>query len=109
MRKLIILGVVLFSASVSAETLTDDSQLLVIENHRYSPSELLVPAGKKIKLRIENRDASPEEFESHDLNREKLIAGKSSITIYIGPLKPGRYAFIGEFNEKTAQGVVVAE
>ena len=109
MRKLIILGVVLFSASVSAETLTDDSQLLVIENHRYSPSELLVPAGKKIKLRIENRDASPEEFESHDLNREKLIAGKSSITIYIGPLKPGRYAFIGEFNEKTAQGVVIAE
>jgi plastocyanin domain-containing protein len=81
----------------------------VIENHRYSPSELLVPAGKKIKLRIENRDASPEEFESHDLNREKLIAGKSSITIYIGPLKPGRYAFIGEFNEKTAQGVVIAE
>ena len=109
MRKLIILAAVLFSASVSAETLTDDSQLLVIENHRYSPSELLVPAGKKIKLRIENRDASPEEFESHDLNREKLIAGKSSITIYIGPLKPGRYAFIGEFNEKTAQGVVIAE
>ena len=109
MRKLIILAVVLFSASVSAETLTDDSQLLVIENHRYSPSELLVPAGKKIKLRIENRDASPEEFESHDLNREKLIAGKSSITIYIGPLKRGRYAFIGEFNEKTAQGVVIAE
>lgn len=109
MRKLIILALVLFSASVSAETLTDDSQLLVIENHRYSPSELLVPAGKKIKLRIENRDASPEEFESHDLNREKLIAGKSSITIYIGPLKPGRYAFIGEFNEKTAQGVVIAE
>ena len=109
MRKLIILAVVLFSASVSAEQLTDDSQLLVIENHRYIPSELLVPAGKKIKLRIENRDASPEEFESHDLNREKLIAGKSSITIYIGPLKPGRYAFIGEFNEKTAQGVVIAE
>lgn len=109
MRKLIILALVLFSASVSAETLTDDSQLLVIENHRYSPSELIVPAGKKIKLRIENRDASPEEFESHDLNREKLIAGKSSITIYIGPLKPGRYAFIGEFNEKTAQGVVIAE
>ena len=109
MRKLIIMALVLFSASVSAETLTDDSQLLVIENHRYSPSELLVPAGKKIKLRIENRDASPEEFESHDLNREKLIAGKSSITIYIGPLKPGRYAFIGEFNEKTAQGVVIAE
>ena len=109
MRKLIILAAVLFSASVSAETLTDDSQLLVIENHRYSPSELLVPAGKKIKLRIENRDASPEEFESHDLNREKLIAGKSSITIYIGPLQPGRYAFIGEFNEKTAQGVVIAE
>lgn len=82
---------------------------LVIQEHRFQPVELTVPSGKKIKLTIENRDATPEEFESHALNREKVIAGKSSATIFIGPLKPGRYPFVGEFNEKTAQGVIVAQ
>ena len=73
------------------------------------PAEITVPAGKKIKLVVENRDATPEEFESHALNREKVIAGKSKGIVRIGPLKPGRYPFIGEYNEPTAKGVVIAE
>jgi Cupredoxin-like domain len=81
---------------------------LVIENHRFSPTELVVPAGQKIRLVVENRDASAEEFESYVLNREKVIAGKSRATVWIGPLAPGRYAFFGDFNQKTAQGVIVA-
>ena len=87
---------------------TDDFSL-VIQNHQFEPSELIIPANKKIKLRIENKDSTPEEFESHELNREKLVAGKSAVTIYIGPLKAGRYPFWGEFNEKTAKGTVVAQ
>ena len=87
----------------------EDEILLIIQSHQFEPSELVVPANKKIKLRIENKDATPEEFESHELNREKLVAGKSAMTIYIGPLKAGRYPFFGEFNEKTAKGVVVAQ
>jgi len=87
----------------------DDEFKLVIEGHKFQPAEVVVPAGKKIKLVIENRDATPEEFESHALNREKVIAGKSTASVFIGPLKPGRYAFVGEYNEKTAQGVVIAQ
>ena len=45
---------------------------LVIKNHRFEPSELQVPAGKRVELVIENRDPTPEEFESHDLRREKV-------------------------------------
>ena len=82
---------------------------LVIQDNGFQPAELSVPAGVKIRLTVENRDATPEEFESHELNREKVIAGKGSATIYIGPLQPGRHPFFGEFNEKTAQGVVVAK
>ena len=87
----------------------DDEFKLVIENHKFEPVEVVVPAGKKIKLVIENRDATPEEFESHALSREKVIAGKSTASVFIGPLKPGRYAFVGEYNEKTAQGAVIAK
>lgn len=81
---------------------------LIIHNHRFTPEELVVPAGKKVRLIVENRDSTPEEFESYALNREKLISGKSSATVWIGPLSPGRYAFFGDFNQKTAQGVIVA-
>ena len=87
----------------------DDEFKLVIQDHRFQPAELVVPAGKKVKLVVENRDATPEEFESHALNREKVIAGKSTATIFIGPLKPGSYPFVGEYNEKTAKGVIVAK
>jgi plastocyanin len=103
----------LFAAFValgaSAAFAADDELRLVIENHRFEPSELTVPAGKKIKLTVENRDSTAEEFESHTLNREKVIAGKSTATIFIGPLKPGNYPFAGEYNEKTAKGLIVAK
>jgi plastocyanin len=82
---------------------------LVIKNHRFEPAELRIPAGQRVKLIVHNQDSTPEEFESHSLNREKVIPGGAKATIFIGPLQPGRYSFIGEYNEKTAQGAVVAE
>jgi hypothetical protein len=104
-----IVSLALFLAVVARPALADDEAVsLVIQDHRFIPAEVVVPAGKKIKLVVENRDATPEEFESHELNREKVIAGKSTATIWIGPLTPGRYPFVGEFNEATAKGVIVA-
>ena len=87
----------------------DPEFTLTIRNHRFDPTELRVPAGKKIRLVIDNQDASAEEFESHALKREKVIPGKSKVPIFIGPLKPGRYPFVGEFNQSTAKGLVIAE
>ena|SRR5436853_2511868 len=82
---------------------------LSIENHKFAPDRIEVPAGKKVKLLVENKDATPEEFESHELKIEKVIPGKSKATIFVGPLKAGEYKFVGEFNEKTAKGVIVAK
>ena len=82
---------------------------LVIEKHKFTPDRIEIPAGKKVKLLIDNRDATPEEFESHDLKIEKVIPGKTKATVFVGPLKPGEYKFVGEFNEKTAKGVIVAK
>ena len=82
---------------------------LIIKNHRFEPAELKVPAGQRIKLVVHNQDTTPEEFESHDLNREKVVPPGAKASIYIGPLKAGRYSFTGEYNEATAKGVVVAE
>lgn len=82
---------------------------LIIKDRRFSPAEIHVPAGKKIKLTIDNQDSTPQEFDSKDLNREKVVLAKSKGVVFIGPLKPGRYSFMGEFNPDTAQGAVIAE
>jgi hypothetical protein len=82
---------------------------LIIKDHKFFPAELIIPAETKIKLRVDNQDPTPEEFESYSLNREKIIAGHRKATIFIGPLAPGRYEFFGEFNPKTAQGVIIAK
>ena len=92
-----------------ASSAADADYNLVIKDHRFQPAELSVPAGKKIKMSIENKDVTAEEFESHSLNREKLVAGNGTAIIYIGPLEPGRYEFFGEFNKETAQGVIIAK
>jgi len=80
---------------------------LRIVNHRFEPSEIAIPANTRVKLIVDNQDPEPEEFDSHPLNREKVIPAKSKATIFIGPLSPGRYSFMGEFHADTAQGTVV--
>lgn len=82
---------------------------LVIKDHRFEPTTLTLPAGRKVKLVIENQDPTPEEFESHPLNREKVIPGNSKTFIYIGPLDPGVYPFFGEFNPTTATGTITVK
>ncbi len=109
--KLLTLTMTLISAlmlPLSASAATPEFTI-AIQDHRFDPAEVVVPAGKKVKLVIDNRDATPEEFESHDLKREKVIAGKTKATIWVGPLRPGKYRFFGEFHEATAQGVLIAK
>lgn len=80
-----------------------------IRDHLFYPSQLIIPANTKVKLIVINRDATPEEFESYELNREKVIMGGAKAIIFVGPLVPGDYPFFGEFNPKTAQGMIRVE
>ena len=88
-----------------------DEITLTLKNHTFEPKELIVPAGKKVKILVVNQDATPAEFESKPLNREKVIPGKSTGVINVGPLKPGRYGFIEEYheNEAGAQATIVVD
>lgn len=83
--------------------------MLVVKNHRFEPTTVKVPAGQRVRLTVHNQDTTPEEFESHKLNREKIVPPGAKVVIYIGPLTPGSYEFWGEYNAATAKGVVVAE
>ena len=85
----------------------DPSYALSIRNHRFSPAQIEIPANTKVRLVIRNEDATPEEFDSTQLRREKVIPGGSEATLYVGPLPPGTYEFLGEFHPDTARGRLV--
>ena len=82
---------------------------VAIKGHRFDPAELKVPANTKIKLVVDNQDASAEEFESYELNREKVVAAKARITVFIGPLKAGSYKYFGDFHKNMAQGIITVQ
>jgi len=86
-----------------------DLPVLVFHNHRFEPARIEVPAHQKFKLLVKNTDDTADEFESVELNREKLVAPGQTITVFLGPLGPGSYKFYGDLHQDTAQGVLVAK
>jgi Cupredoxin-like domain len=82
---------------------------VTLKDHRFAPSEIHMPVGKRMVLMVRNEDSTPEEFDSSALQIEKVIAGGTYATIRLHPLGPGRYPFMGEFHPDTAQGVVVSQ
>ena len=104
----ILLGLGALLVLVPASGRADD-YTLTIKDHRFTPEEIKVPANQRVMITVINEDATAEEFDSTALKVEKVVAGKSKGVVRIGPLKPGRYPFIGEYHEATAKGVVIAE
>lgn len=103
------LGLAISLAGFGVALAQNATASLTVRNHRFEPETLQVPAGQKIELTVKNADTTPEEFESGDLRREKVVAGGQQIVVYIGPLRPGSYEFFGDFNPQTARGHIVAK
>ena len=99
-------AILVLGASVQAE---EPTYTLLIKNHQFEPTEIQIPAGQKVILTVKNNDPTPEEFESTELRREKVVPGGEQITVYIGPLRPGSYEFFGDFNPTTARGHIVVK
>ena len=73
---------------------------LEIRDHLFFPDTIEIPANQKVKLLVINRDDTAEEFESFELNREKIIPGGAKAIIFIGPLAPGSTRFLANFSRK---------
>lgn len=106
-----LLSITLLSLAAVTASAAVEEFTLTIKDHAFEPKEIKIPAGKKIKLLVVNKDATPAEFESKPLGREKVIPGKSTGTVNLGPLKPGRYSFVEEYheNDAAAQGTIIVE
>ena len=84
------------------------SPTLTLQNHQFVPAELTIPANTKVELIVRNQQTTPAEFESSSLHREKVVPPGGQISVFVGPLAPGRYEFFDDFNQ-SARGVVVVK
>lgn len=105
---LTVAAAVILAALAPAPARADDPIEVRIRDHRFHPDVVEVPANTKVRLRVINEGADAEEFESYELNREKIIRPGGAVTIFLPPLEPGEYGFFGEFHPETAQGKIIA-
>ncbi|MBL6784730.1 MAG: cupredoxin domain-containing protein [Rickettsiales bacterium] len=97
-----------FTVSCQEEEVKQE-YIIVLKNHKFNPEIIEVNANEKFKLIIDNQDSTAEEFESHDLKREKIIKGNTKSVVFVGKLEVGEYGYFGEFNEDEAQGKIVVK
>jgi plastocyanin domain-containing protein len=107
-----ILNFVFLALALSALTNASAAEkpiLITIKDHKFSPTEIHLPANQRVDITVKNEDSAPEEFESPGLKVEKVIPGNSQLVVHIKPIAPGRYTFVGEYHEKSARGLAVVE
>jgi plastocyanin len=107
MRSLALAGLLAVAAFGSAQAADPAPVAISIRDHQFVPAEVTVPAGAKVELQIRNEQATAAEFESNQMRREKVIPPGGTVSVYIGPLNPGRYEFFDDFHPAT-RGAVVA-
>ena len=102
-----------FAALIAALLLSSTAQaadtLITIKDHHFSPENITIPAGQKVKLTIKNMDATMAEFESYELHREKVVTPNSEITVVVGPLDAGTYHYVDDFHRDTTKGTITVQ
>lgn len=109
MRRILFSVAMLLLAFALPATAQMQDYIIVIKDNKFSPNELNVPVGQRIKLVIKNMDTTPAEFESYDFNREKVINGNSEAIVYIGPLGSGHYTYFDDFHHDTTKGTITVK
>lgn len=93
------LALAAFAASATHAFAADDTYVLTLKDHKFSPANFTIPAGKKVKVTVKNLDTTPAEFESDDFKAEKVVPAGKQVDVFIGPLKAGTYEFHDEYHE----------
>ena len=106
MRAFFITGLILINAGGQALA---DPAVLTLSGHKFAPSDIVAPANQKFQIKVTNNDATPAEFESHDLKLEKVIVPGGTVTVTAGPLKPGTYQFFDDYHPDDATGTVTVK
>jgi plastocyanin len=105
-----ILSLVAAIGLASAAAHADNSAVeLRFADHRFSPTNLAVPAGEAVTIKVVNASNETIEFESFRLNREKAIQPGQTISVRLPALSAGSYDFYDDFHQDVPQGSIVAK
>ena len=74
-----------------------------------TPQRLEVPARTRFVLELVNAGATPAEFESKELRKEKVLAPGVSSSLVFRSLDPGEYEFFDDFHLETPPSVLIAK
>jgi hypothetical protein len=85
-----------------------DAPQIVFRNGHFEPARLSVAAGRSLTLKVSNAGPSAIEFESFELNRERVVQPGQTITVYLPSLSPGSYKFFDDFDHKADEVTLVA-
>jgi hypothetical protein len=80
---------------------------VVLRDGTIEPARLEVPANQPFKLEISNSGATPAEFESLSLHKEKVLSAGVTSSLVFRRLPPGEYDFFDDFHPE-AKAVLVA-
>ena len=100
-------GAALLSALATVALAEQQPLSLVVTGDAFSPSELQAPSGIKLQVAVTNQTRGAIEFESFELNRERVIQAGQTVTVYLSPLDPGRYEFFDDFHQERRGTLVV--
>ncbi len=107
--RLAVITLVLAAIAIPAFAEDVPSYPIEIKAHSFAPASLTVPAGVRVKLLVKNTRSLPSEFESFDLNREKVVPSGTTVTVWVGPLSPGKYKFFDDFNPGSTGYLIAAK
>jgi plastocyanin len=103
------IALVLASCAAMAQSATDNAFELTIQDHKFTPAPLTIPADTKIKITLHNQDQTTAEFISDDFKGGKLVAGGKTASFFIGPLKAGTYEFHDEYHEDASKTQLIVK
>ena len=92
------------AATVRAE---QRSVALAVAEHGFAPPEVEAAAGERLRLEVTNQTAAAIEFESFELNRERVVPPGRTVAVYVSGLSPGRYEFFDDFHQERRGALVV--
>ena len=103
-----LLVIVLLAATAAPAAADPTAITLAVEEARFVPAEVEVSADARLRLDVTNHTAAAIEFESFELNRERVVQPGQTVAVYLSGLAPGRYEFFDDFHRER-RGVLVVK
>lgn len=99
----------LFWSPISSAAADEPIPVIKVQNGKFDPSTLTVASSPSLRLKVINTGETAVEFESFELNRERVVAPGREIVVYLPSLSPGKYQFFDDFHRETGLGTLIVK